>query len=470
MTRHNYEIVRQLVLLHTGGMTTTTFRPYERRDLDRIPQLEALSAEDRHAMKVVSAVLPFRTNAYVVDELIDWSRVPDDPMFRLTFPHRDMLLPADFDRMSRLIADGAPDAAVKSAARAIQHGLNPHPAGQTTLNVPMLDGHPVAGMQHKYPETVLFFPQQGQTCHAYCTYCFRWPQFVGLEDLKFASREVDQLIAYLRVHPEVTSVLFTGGDPMIMRASILARYLEPLAAADLPNLVSIRIGTKAPAYWPQRFVTDNDADEVLRLFEKVNASGKTLALMAHYTHPRELETDMARRAVERIRATGAVVRCQSPMVRHVNDDADSWARMWSMQVRLGAVPYYMFVERDTGPAGYFEVPLVKAHEIYRDAVSRVSGLARTVRGPSMSATPGKVVVDGTATVNGTDVMVLRFLQARDPAWVGRPFFAKRDDRAAWLTQLRPAFEPEFFYEAQLRAMTKSRSLPVVANDAVTVAA
>ena len=44
-------------------------------------------------------------------------------------------------------------------------------------------------MQHKYRETVLFFPSQGQTCHAYCTYCFRWAQFVGLDDLKFASRE-----------------------------------------------------------------------------------------------------------------------------------------------------------------------------------------------------------------------------------------------------------------------------------------
>ncbi|NIP15323.1 MAG: lysine 2,3-aminomutase, partial [Pseudomonadales bacterium] len=70
-------------------------------------------------------------------------------------------------------------------------------------------------MQHKYRETVLFFPAAGQTCHAYCTYCFRWAQFVGIDELKFASRQADSLVAYLERHPEVTSVLITGGDPLV---------------------------------------------------------------------------------------------------------------------------------------------------------------------------------------------------------------------------------------------------------------
>lgn len=435
-------------------MTTphTAFRPYERRDLDRIPQLAALPERERRAMKVVSAVLPFRVNAYVCDELIDWANVPNDPIFRLTFPQREMLSDEDFRTMERLVLDGAPKDVVQAAARTIQMRLNPHPAGQATLNVPMLDGRPMHGMQHKYPETVLFFPTQGQTCHAYCAYCFRWPQFVGLDEMKFASREADELVRYLKAHPEVTSVLFTGGDPMIMRTQVLERYITPLLEAELPSLVSIRIGTKAPAYWPQRFVTDKDADDLMALFSRVTASGKTLALMAHLSHPRELSTPIAERAIQRIRETGAVVRCQSPIVRHVNDDAASWAELWVRQVRLGAVPYYMFVERDTGPRGYFEVPLVRAWEIFRDAISQVSGLGRTVRGPSMSATPGKVVVDGVTEIAGERVIALRFLQARDPSWVGRPFFARYDASATWLTQLEAWGQDEFFFEPAMRAM------------------
>src|SRR5690606_7265023 len=147
------------------------------------------------------------------------------------------------------------------------------------------------------------------------------------------------------------------------------------------------------------------------LFEQVVRRGKTLALMAHYSHPRELATPLARRALSRILATGAVVRCQSPLIRHVNDDARAWSELWRTEVQLGAVPYYMFVARDTGARRYFEVPLGRAWEVFREAYSQVSGLARTVRGPSMSATPGKVCVDGVTRVAGEDVLALRLLQA-----------------------------------------------------------
>jgi hypothetical protein len=102
------------------------------------------------------------------------------------------------------------------------------------------------------------------------------------------------------------------------------------------------------------------------------------------------------------------------------------------------VPYYMFVERDTGPQGYFAVPLARGYEIFRDAYASVSGLARTVRGPTMSTTPGKVCVDGVTEVAGERVFVLRMLQAREPDLVGRPFFARYDHEAIWLTDLKPA--------------------------------
>ena len=116
-------------------------------------------------------------------------------------------------------------------------------------------------------------------------------------------------------------------------------------------------------------------------------SGKHLALMAHFNHWRELEPDVVGKAIARLQSIGAVVRTQSPLVRHINDEANAWALMWKKQVSLGCYPYYMFVERDTGAKHYFRVPLVKAFEIYRDAMKKVSGLARTARGPVMSAFP-----------------------------------------------------------------------------------
>lgn len=57
------------------------YRAFGRRDLDRIPQVAALPADVRLSMKAVASVLPFRANSYVVDDLIDWSDVPNDPIF-----------------------------------------------------------------------------------------------------------------------------------------------------------------------------------------------------------------------------------------------------------------------------------------------------------------------------------------------------------------------------------------------------
>ena len=113
----------------------------------------------------------------------------------------------------------------------------------------------------------------------------------------------------------------------------------------------------------------------------------------------------------------------------------------------------MFVERNTGAKEYFEIPLYEVFQIYKDAFKIVSGLNRTARGPVMSATPGKVMIDGIATIRGEKVFVLNLLQARNPEWVRRPFFARYDEYATWFSQLKPAFGQEkFFFEDELNEM------------------
>jgi len=423
------------------------FRAYTAKHLDALIARAGLDASQRLAVQAVATVLPFRTNAYVVEQLIDWDAAPDDPIYRLVFPQADMLPEADVVAIAGLLASGAPEGEVRAAAHQVRMRLNPHPAGQLALNIPDFAEEPLPGIQHKYPETVLVFPKQGQTCHAYCTYCFRWAQFVDEPDLKMATADVDRVVAYLRAHQEVTSVLITGGDPMIMGAPVLRRYVEPLLGAGLDHIESIRIGTKSLAYWPQRFVSDPDADDTLRLFEQVAESGRTLAFMAHYSHPRELEPGLVGAAVRRIRAAGAVIRTQAPLIRSINDDPAIWAGMWRAQARMGMIPYYMFVERDTGPQDYFAVPLARACEVFQDAYRSVSGLCRTVRGPSMSATPGKVCLDGVVEVAGEKVFALHLIQARDPGLVGKPFFARFDPGAVWLSDLEPAFASRFPFES-----------------------
>ncbi|WP_372648469.1 KamA family radical SAM protein [Draconibacterium sp.] len=421
------------------------YRPYSLHNFRQIPQMEFLSEEQKLEIEVVGTVLPFKTDNYVVDELIDWNNFERDPFFILNFPQREMLDKASFNKMASLITSNAPRKTIQEEVNKIRLKLNPNPAGQES-NVPVFNGKKLSGIQHKYRETMLFFPTQGQTCHAYCTFCFRWPQF-ALNDFKFAMKEADTLVEYIKANPHISDVLFTGGDPAVMKTKFFEAYFNALLDADIPHLRNIRIGTKSLAYWPYRYTTDEDADDLLRLFEKVKKRGINIALMAHFNHPGELKTEAVQKAVKRLISAGVQIRSQSPLLHHINDNSNVWAENWREQVKLGIIPYYMFIARNTGAQDYFAVTLDRAWKIFKSAYNQVSGVCRTVKGPSMSCNPGKVQIVGVSEVAGEKVFVLNFLQGRDPSWVGRPFFAKYDPDAIWLNDLKPAFgESNFFYE------------------------
>lgn len=425
--------------------SASQYKVYTLRNFEEIPQINRISPAEKHAVRVAGQVIPFRVNNYILDNLIDWNNIPYDPLYRITFPQKEMLLPHHFESVEHALATKDREVLARTV-RTIHRELNPHPAGQMTLNIPELDGMPIPGLQHKYRETVLAFPRQGQTCHAYCTFCFRWPQFVRKPEWKIGLSHPGLLRRYLETHREVTDVLFTGGDPGIMRTKLLRRFIEPVLS--VPHLQNIRFGTKTLSHWPYRYVSDPDADDLLRLFEKVVKSGRHLAVMAHFTHPVELQTDIVKTAINRIRETGAEIRTQVPLLHHINDAPDLWADMWTEQVRLGCVPYYMFIARDTGAQHYFAIPLVRAWHIFRQAYQRVSGIARTVRGPVMSASPGKIQVLGVKRVHGERVFVLRMIQGRNHDWVLRPFFARFDSQASWLSDLRPPFGKRYFFYHQ----------------------
>lgn len=413
-------------------------------NIDQIEQLQQFPRSSIKDMKRVMQVFPFRTNNYVINELIDWKQGMDDPIFRLNFPHPDMMLPKHHKELSAV--KHADPETQKETINAIRMSLNPNPAGQKD-NVPSLNNEKVKGIQHKYAETVLVFPSEGQTCHAYCTFCFRWPQFIGINDLKFATDESKIFQQYIKQHTEITDILLTGGDPMVMSAEVLRLYVEPFLDKEFDHIKAIRIGTKSLAYWPFRYISDPDSEQILKLFERVVKSGKHLAFQAHISHPAELKTPYVRKAIKHIQNTGAIIRSQSPILNHINNDAAVWHEMLNLQYQLGIVPYYMFVARNTGAHHYFAVPLAEVYQVYGEVLRNVSGLCKTIRGPSMSTRQGKVKIAGITRVSGQKVFILSFLESRNPEWINKPFFARYCKNATWLDELQPAFdENNFFFE------------------------
>ena len=147
-------------------------------------------------------------------------------------------------------------------------------------NVPVLDGMPLPGMQHKYRETVLFFPARARPATPTARTASAGPSSSG-STTSSSPREAADLVGYLREHPEVTSVLFTGGDPMVMRLSACAH-----TSSRSSRSTRWTASASAPRRRPTGPIASSptpDADDLLRLFEQVVAPARTLALMAHFS-------------------------------------------------------------------------------------------------------------------------------------------------------------------------------------------
>jgi KamA family protein len=351
-----------------------------------------------------------------------------------------MLLPEHFKRVKNAIRSHLPQEELTSIVNEIRLELNPHPANQAS-NVPSLNGQPLMGSQHKYQDVILFFPSEGQSCHAHCTFCFRWPQFVKDLDLQFSMREVDLLVEYVKQNDHINEILFTGGDPLIMSPRTITRYLDIIFKAEIPHLNTIRFGTKSLTFWPFAFLPgfSEEAEEMLAMFRRIVDRGYHLAFMAHFNHPNEINNAVVQEAIHNIQATGATIRTQAPLLRTINDSADTWAELWKKQVALGMIPYYMFVERQTGPYDYFSIPLADVYRIYQKAIKTSASFAKTVTAPVMSASKGKVQIMGTMVnpSDGEKYFILQYVRHRDYTKAFKPFLMHYDETSTWVDQLEP---------------------------------
>ena len=160
-------------------------------------------------------------------------------------------------------------------------------------------------MHRIYHDTVVISPAPEPADNTFGATCLTGEFLAGGPGRAVAADDVHRLADYLIAHPGVTGVQLAGSDPLAMGAPALRRLVEPSLA--LEQLEFIQIDSSALACWPYRLLTDPDADDTLRLFEQIAASGKALTLMASFSHPRELRPAPVGEAVDRIRPSATWV-------------------------------------------------------------------------------------------------------------------------------------------------------------------
>ncbi|MGD8726233.1 MAG: KamA family radical SAM protein [Gemmatimonadales bacterium] len=365
------------------------------RYITNLSKLDGLTEAERRRLEPVAERYVFRLNTYYHD-LINWDD-PNDPLRRLVIPTEHEL--SDWGQL---------DAS--------------HEADYT----------PVRGCQHKYTDTALLLVNE--VCGAYCRYCFRKRLFMNDND--DAAIDHSEGLAYIQEHEEVTNVLLTGGDPLVLSTRRLATIISDVAA--VPHVRIIRIGSKIPAFNPFRILDD---PTLLNLISETCEGGTQIYIMNHFDHPREL-TREARQAVRLLKQAGAMTVNQCPIVRGVNDRPQTFRALFRELSFIGCPQYYVFQGRPTAGNEPYEVPIVEGYRIFVEANRHVSGLAKRARF-AMSHRTGKIEIVGIDDRH----IYMRYHRAHRKEDYGRVVVALRDDHAFWLDQLTVLSGPQSAIEA-----------------------
>jgi lysine 2,3-aminomutase len=352
------------------------------RNLDKV---EEVPEEIRKRLDKVTERYVFRANSYYL-QLIDWDD-PNDPIKQLIIPREEEL--RDWGRLDA--------------------------SNEQSVTV-------TRGVQHKYTDTVLLLCNE--VCGAYCRYCFRKRLF--MDDNDEVTNDIGAGLDYIRRHPEVTNVLLTGGDPLLMSTRRLVEIFAALR--EIPHVKIVRMGSKMPAFDPYRVLSDTELQEAMAEYSSADTR---LYLIAHFDHPREL-TELAIEGIDAFLHAGVICVNQCPMIKGINDDPEVLAELYQKLSHIGCPPYYLFQGRPTAGNEPYEVPIVRGWEIFTEALRRGSGLARRARFV-MSHETGKIEIMAV----DERYIYLRYHQAKFEEDLGRFFVCHRDDEAYWLDQLEP---------------------------------
>lgn len=200
-------------------------------------------------------------------------------------------------------------------------------------------------------------------------------------------RDLPAAMQYISQHSEITNVLLTGGDPLVLKPSKLENIIRQLR--EIEHVQIIRIGTKVPAFNPNRII---EQPELLQMISKYSTDQKRIYLMTHFIHPREL-TDLSIKAVGLLQTAGAILANQCPLIRGVNDRPEILAELLAKLSFIGVVPYYIFQCRPALGNKTYTVPIEEGYQIIEQAKALVSGLAKRVRFV-MSHASGKIEIVG----------------------------------------------------------------------------
>lgn len=216
----------------------------------------------------------------------------------------------------------------------------------------------VPGLLHKYRNRALLLVKGG--CAVNCRYCFR--RYFPYQDNQGNKANWRQALEYIRQHPELDEIIFSGGDPLMAKDHELSWLISELAA--IPHLKRLRIHTRLPVVIPARITP--------KLCQWLSASRLQVLMVTHINHANEIDSEL-QAAMAKLRLAGVTLLNQSVLMHRINDDAETLAVLSNALFDSGILPYYIHVLDKVQGASHFMVSDDEARVIMHALLSKVSG-------------------------------------------------------------------------------------------------
>ncbi len=230
-------------------------------------------------------------------------------------------------------------------------GFDPDPVGD-------LQAMAVPGVLHKYSGRALIVTTGA--CAVNCRYCFR--RSFPYSDAQTGGHRWQAALAYLRQDRSISEVILSGGDPLVLSDHKLAAMVRDLES--ITHINRLRIHSRLPVVLPQRV---DDA-----LLGWLRRSRLQRVVVLHANHANELDHNVEL-ACRRLRDTGVTLLNQAVLLRGVNDDTDTLARLSERLFAIGVLPYYLHVLDRVQGAAHFLVEEPEAKRLLQELASMLPG-------------------------------------------------------------------------------------------------
>lgn len=226
---------------------------------------------------------------------------------------------------------------------------------------------PVEAITRRYPQIVILKPVD--TCPQICVYCQRNWEIKSMKELKMTRKEVSKGLEWIRNNKNISEVLVTGGDPLILKDDYLQYLMEELSKMD--HIERIRIGTRVLVTLPMRIT-----DSFLQILEKYHKPGKReVCIVTHFEHPTEITHDSIN-ATSRIRKIGISIYNQQ-VFTYFNSLCFETSALRIKLKLAGIDPYYTFNTKGKDETMVFRVPIARIEQERKEEARFLPGIIRT---------------------------------------------------------------------------------------------